>query len=217
MKIKWNGHACFTITASDGTTIVTDPYEPGAYDGAVGYGPVDDRADVALISHDHADHNYPQGLVGQPQVLTGRGAAKGIEFAAVETAHDEKGGAERGRNTLFAFEVDGVRVGFMGDLGHLLSEEQLAALGRIDVLLAPTGGVFTVGPKEAKQLVEQIKPRLVIPMHYKTPKCGFPLAEVDAFAGQLADVKRLEASEVEIGAADLPATGPEVWILEYAR
>jgi L-ascorbate metabolism protein UlaG (beta-lactamase superfamily) len=217
MKVKWNGHACFTITASDGTAIVTDPYEPGAYDGAVGYDPIDDRVDVALISHEHADHNYPQGLVGEPQVLTRGGAAKGIEFAAVEAAHDEKGGAERGVNTLFAFEVDGVRVGFMGDLGHLLSEEQLAALGRIDVLLTPTGGVFTVGPEEAKQLVEQIEPRLVIPMHYKTPKCGFPLAEVDAFARQVAAVKNVAGSEVEIGAADLPATGPEVWILEYAR
>jgi L-ascorbate metabolism protein UlaG (beta-lactamase superfamily) len=105
----------------------------------------------------------------------------------------------------------------MGDLGHLLSEEQLAALGRIDVLLAPTGGVFTVGPEEAKQLVEQIQPRLVIPMHYKTPKCGFPLAEVDAFAEQLADAKKVEGSEVEIGTADLPAPGPEAWILAYAR
>jgi L-ascorbate metabolism protein UlaG (beta-lactamase superfamily) len=193
MKIKWNGHACFTITASDGTTIVTDPYEPGAFDGAVAYGPVDDRADVALVSHDHADHNYVQGLSGKPQVLTGPGSAKGVEFAAVEAAHDEKQGAERGKNTLFAFEVDGVRVGFMGDLGHLLSEEQLAALGRIDVLLLPTGG------------------------HYKTPECGFPLAGVDDFAGQLASVKEVGSSEVEISAAALPSAGPELWILAHAR
>jgi len=217
MKIKWNGHACFTITASDGTTIVTDPYEPGAFDGAVGYGPVDDRADVALVSHDHADHNYVQGLAGTPQVLTGRGSAKGVEFAAVETAHDEKQGAERGKNTIFAFEIDGVRVGFMGDLGHVLSEQQLAALGRVDVLLLPTGGVFTVGPQEAKQLVEQINPRLVIPMHYKTPECGFPLAEVEDFAGQLASVKKLGKSEVEISAEALPSAGPELWILAHAR
>ena len=217
MKIKWNGHACFTITASDGTTIVTDPYEPGAYDGAVAYGAVDDRADVALVSHDHADHNYVQGLAGEPQVLTGAGTARGVEFAAVETAHDDKQGAERGKNTIFAFEIDGVRVGFMGDLGHVLSSEQLAALGRIDVLLVPTGGVFTVGPKEAKQLIGQIKPRLVIPMHYKTPECGFPLAGVDDFAGQLASVKRVGSSEVEIGAEALPSSGPEVWILAHAR
>ncbi len=217
MKIKWNGHACFTITASDGTTIVTDPYEPGAYDGAVGYGPVDDRADVALVSHDHADHNYVKGLGGKPQVLTGAGSASGVEFAAVQAAHDEKEGAERGKNTLFAFEVDGVRVGFMGDLGHLLSDQQLAALGRIDVLLVPTGGVFTVGPEEAKQLVGQINPKLVIPMHYKTPECGFPLAEVDEFAGQLSSVKKVGSSEVEISAAALPSTGPELWILAHAR
>jgi L-ascorbate metabolism protein UlaG (beta-lactamase superfamily) len=217
MKIKWNGHACFTITASDGTTIVTDPYEPGAFDGALAYGPVDDRADVALVSHDHADHNYVQGLGGDPQVLTGSGSAKGVDFAAVEAAHDDKQGAERGKNTLFAFEVDGVRVGFMGDLGHVLSEQQRAALGRIDVLLLPTGGLFTVGPEEAKQLVEQIRPKLVIPMHFKTPECGFPLAEVGDFAGQLASVKEVGSSEVDISADALPDAGPELWILAHAR
>jgi L-ascorbate metabolism protein UlaG (beta-lactamase superfamily) len=217
MKIKWNGHACFTITASDGTTIVTDPYEPGGFNGAIGYGPVDDRADVALISHDHADHNHTQTLAGEPQVLTGEGVARGIAFVGVETAHDEKGGAERGKNTLFAFEVDGIRVGFMGDLGHVLSDAQLAALGKIDLLLTPVGGLFTVGPGEAKRLMEQIEPRIVIPMHFKTPKCGFPLAELDEFTGQLAEVNRTGASEVEIRAADLPASGTEVWILEFAR
>jgi L-ascorbate metabolism protein UlaG (beta-lactamase superfamily) len=217
MKIKWNGHSCFTITASDGTAIVTDPYEPGAYDGAVAYGPVDDRADVVLVSHDHPDHNHTASLAGTPQVLTGSGSAQGIEFAAVQAAHDEKGGEERGANQLFAFAIDGVRVGFMGDLGHLLSKEQVAALGPIDVLLIPTGGVFTVGPEEAKQVVEQVGPKLVIPMHFKTPKCGFPLAEVDEFAKQLPHVRNVGDSEVELGAADLPSAGREVWVLTHAK
>lgn len=217
MRVKWNGHACFTITAADGTTVITDPYEPGGYGGAIAYGPVDDRADVALISHEHGDHNHSQGLTGRPHVLTGSGRARGIEFTAVETFHDEKGGAERGPNRLFAFEIDGVRVGFLGDLGHLLSEDQIAALGPVDLLLAPTGGVFTVGPEQAARLVDQVKPRVVIPMHYKTAKCGFPLAEVDEFAGRLGDVKRTGASEVEVVSDGLPVPGPEVWILEFAR
>jgi L-ascorbate metabolism protein UlaG (beta-lactamase superfamily) len=217
MKIKWNGHACFTITAADGTTVVTDPYEPGGYGGAIAYGPVDDRADVALVSHEHGDHNHPQGLVGGPQILTGSGRAGGIEFTAVDTFHDEKNGAERGPNRLFAFEIDGVRVGFMGDLGHLLSDDQLRALGQIDLLLTPTGGVFTVGPEQAVQLVDQVKPRVVIPMHFKTAKCGFPLAEVDDFAGRVERVKRTGSTEVELGRDHLPAAGPEVWILDFAR
>jgi L-ascorbate metabolism protein UlaG (beta-lactamase superfamily) len=217
MKIKWNGHASFTITASDGTVIVTDPYEPGAFDGGIAYDAVDDKADVALVSHSHADHNYTQSLQGDPAVLTAGGSAKGIEFIGVDTAHDEKDGAERGKNVLFAFEVDGIRIGFMGDLGHQLSDGQLAALGKIDLLLTPVGGVFTLNEDGAASLVEQVKPRLVIPMHFKTGKCGFPLSQVDEFAKRMTNVKKTGQSEVEVSAADLPASGPEVWILEHAK
>lgn len=217
MKIRWNGHASFTITASDGTVIVTDPYEPGCFGGGIAYDEVDDKADVALVSHDHADHNYTKSLKGSPQVLKGSGSVKGIEFTGVPAAHDDKGGAERGKNMMFAFEVDGVRVGFMGDLGHLLSDEQLKALGKIDLLLAPVGGVFTVDPAGADKLIGQVKPRVVIPMHFKTPKCGFPLAQVDDFAKRMTNVKKPGAAEVEVSADKLPAAGPEVWILEHAK
>jgi len=217
MKIKWNGHASFTITAADGTTIVTDPYEPGAFDGGIAYGAVDDHTDVALVSHDHADHNHTASLGGDPQVLTSAGSAKGVEFAGVATAHDEKDGAERGNNVLFAFTVDGVRIGFMGDLGHQLSDDQLKALGQIDLLLPPVGGVFTLDPDGAAKLIDQVGPKLVIPMHFKTEKCGFPLATVDEFAKRMTNVKKMGASEVEIKKDDLPAAGPEVWILDYAR
>ena len=217
MKIKWNGHASFTITAADGTVIVTDPYEPGCFGGGIKYDPVDDRADVALVSHDHADHNFAKSLKGGPAVLTTAGKAKGIDFAGVEVAHDEKGGKERGKNVMFAFSVDGVRIGFMGDLGHLLSPDQLQALGQLDLLFTPIGGVFTIDPAGAAKLIDQIKPKLVIPMHFKTPKCGFPLASVDDFAKTQTKVKKTGKSELELSVKDLPAAGPEVWIMEYAR
>jgi len=217
MKIKWNGHASFTITSSDGTVIVTDPYEPGAFGGGIGYDAVDDECHVALISHDHADHNHTGTLGGNPEVLKGEGTVRGIDFTAVEASHDGSDGKERGRNTLFSFKVDGMRVAFMGDLGHLLSEEQLAALGGVDVLLTPVGGVFTVDPEEASKLVEQIGPKVVIPMHYKTEKCGFPLAVVDDFARLFINAKKTGKSEMEINSSDLPASGPEIWILEHAR
>lgn len=217
MKIKWNGHASFTITAADGTVIVTDPYEPNGFGGAIKYDPVDDRADVVLISHDHADHNHPQTLKGSPVVLKQAGSAKGIEFAGVEAAHDEKGGAERGKDMIFVFTVDGLRVAFMGDLGHLLDPAQLKALGKVDILLTPVGGVFTLDPKGAAKLVDQIQPRLVIPMHYKTPKCGFPLAAVDDFAKLMTHVKKIAKSELDLAQDPIPAKGPEVWVLDYTR
>jgi len=216
MKIKWNGHASFTITGADGTVIVTDPYEPGGYDGAVGYGAIEDQADVALVSHGHPDHNFVQGLPGKPRVLESGGAAKGIDFTGVDAAHDESGGSERGKIVMFVFTVDGVRVGFMGDLGHLLTDAQLAELGAIDLLLAPIGGVFTLDPDGAAKLVEQVGPKLMIPMHYKNDKCHFPLAEVDDFAKRMINVKKIGESEVELDASKLPAAGPEVWVLEHA-
>jgi L-ascorbate metabolism protein UlaG (beta-lactamase superfamily) len=217
MKIKWNGHASFTITSGEGKVIVTDPYESGSFGGGIGYDPVDDRADVVLVSHEHADHNFTQSLKGKPTVLKKAGKVEGLEFAAVAVAHDEKGGAERGQNLLFAFTVDGIRVAHLGDLGHLLTKDQVAALGKVDLLLAPIGGVFTIDPPTASKLVDQIHPRVMIPMHFKTPKCGFPLASVDDFAQLMTRVKKTGKTELEISAKDLPAAGPEVWIMEYAR
>ncbi len=217
MKIKWNGHACFTITSSEGTAIVTDPYEPGCFDGGIGYDAVDDKADVVLISHDHPDHNYTASLKGDPEVLHSTGMAKNIDFATVDTCHDESGGTERGKNTLFAFSVDGLRIGFMGDLGHLLDDDQLKELGKIDILLVPVGGVFTIDADGAAKLIEQVKPRLVIPMHYKTEKCGFPIAEVDEFAKRMTNVKKTGKTEIEVKSGEVPASGPEVWVIEHAK
>ena len=118
MKIKWNGHASFTITASDGTVLVTDPYNPSGYGGVLKYDQVKDSADGVLVSHDHDDHNYSQGLPGSPQVLTGSGQVKDITVKGVDTYHDESQGSERGPNVVFSFALDGINICFMGDLGH---------------------------------------------------------------------------------------------------
>ncbi|HUT53713.1 MAG TPA: MBL fold metallo-hydrolase [bacterium] len=217
MKIKWNGHSSFTITASDGTVIVMDPYEPGGFGGGIKYGPVDDEAHVALVSHDHGDHNFVSTLKGKPAVLKKSGSAGGIEFTGVEAAHDDKGGSERGKNVMFVFTVDGVRLAHVGDLGHLLTKEQAAALGKVDVLLVPVGGFFTIDAATASKVVEQVKPRVVIPMHYKTDKCGFPIAEVDEFAKLMTKVKKTGQTEIEITNDKLPPQGPEVWIMDHAR
>jgi L-ascorbate metabolism protein UlaG (beta-lactamase superfamily) len=216
MKIKWNGHASFTITAADGTVLVTDPYDPSGYGGVLKYGVVKDRADGVLVSHDHADHNYVEGLPGSPKVLKNAGEIKGIQVKAVDTHHDESGGSERGSNVVFSFAVDGVHVCFVGDLGHQLSAQQVKAVGPVDILLVPVGGTFTVDAAGAVQVAGSLKPKVVIPMHFKTEKCDLPIGNVEDFLGKMSNVKNLNQSEIEISAAKLPQGAPEVWVLNYA-
>ena len=203
MRIKWLGHACFLITTEDGLRILTDPYESGSFEGAIGHEPVTDEADVVLVSHDHADHNHVEGLTGSPEVVREAGSAKGINFEVVETYHDESSGAQRGRNRIFCFEADGLRVCHCGDLGHVLSREEAAAVGRPDVLLIPVGGTYTADAAAAAEVVEQINARLVIPMHFKTPKIGFPISGVEDFLKGKSNVERLDGSELEVSAGEL--------------
>jgi len=205
MKIKWYGHASFLITADAGTKIITDPYEPGAYDGGIAYDPIRDAAEIVTVSHDHADHNYVQGIKGNPQVVKGPGhhEAEGISFEGYGTYHDPSGGKERGENTLFVFTVDGVTVCHAGDLGHKLSPENAKAIGPLDVLLIPIGGVFTLDPEEATAVAALLAPKIVIPMHFKTPKCGFPIAPVEEFLEGKPRTDRPGKSEIALNTADL--------------
>jgi len=206
MKIKFLGHACFRIEAADGTAIVTDPYEPGGFGGAIGYGRIAEPADLVLITHDHADHNYARGVPGNPRVLKGNGTqtVKGIEVRWMKAFHDPRRGAERGEMNLPVFAVDGVRLCHCGDLGHVLEMREVAALGPVDVLMAPVGGLFTIDAQGATTLMERIRPRLFLPMHFKTEKCGFSLAKVEEFLRGKENVKRMPGSEVEVTKDRLP-------------
>ena len=216
MKIKWNGHASFTITSDKGIVIVTDPYDPSGYGGVLKYEPVKDRADGVIISHDHADHNYVDSLKGSPEVLKGSGEINGIQVIGVQTFHDESGGSERGKNMVFAFGVDDVNVCFLGDLGHELTPEQVEAIGPVDVLLVPVGGTYTLDAEGAARVVKSLRAKVAIPMHFKTEKCDLPIAGVEGFLEKMDKVKELRASEIVISAGGLPDNGPEVWVLEYA-
>jgi L-ascorbate metabolism protein UlaG (beta-lactamase superfamily) len=217
MKIKWYGHSAFLITSDKGLKVITDPYESGAYGGQLAYGKINDQADIALISHDHADHNDSKSLPGSPQIIKGSGSktAKGISFKGISTYHDPSKGSERGTNTIFTFSVDGIQVCHLGDLGHLLSDKELAEIGPVDILLIPVGGYFTIDPKEATRVAEQIKPKVIIPMHFKTEKCGFPIAPVEDFLKGKSNVKRLKTSEATFDKATLPKQ-MEILVLEHA-
>ncbi len=202
MKIKYLAHAAFLITSESGTKIITDPYttSPG-----LKHGEIKESADVVTVSHEHGDHNNAGAVRGDPQVLREGGTVGGIKFRAVTAAHDNKGGSQRGRNTIFCFGVDGVNVCHCGDLGHELSAEKVKATGAVDVLMIPVGGFFTVDAKTASRVAEQLKPKVIIPMHYKTEKLDFPIAGADEFTRGKGNVTYVNGSEIEIKAGSLPA------------
>jgi len=216
MKVKWLGHACFLLTSESGPRIITDPYTPGAF--GLDYAPPAETADIVTVSHDHADHNNVAAVKGNPQVVQGVGSheAKGIQFKGIATAHDESSGKERGSNTIFCFTLDGINVCHLGDLGHDLSEQAVADIGDVDVLLIPVGGNFTIDAAVADTVCQRLAPKVVIPMHFKNERCpSFPVAGVDDFTRGRQQVKTVSGSEVEIKKEQLP-TGTETVVLKPA-
>jgi len=212
MKIKWLGHASFMITSETGTKIITDPYVTTE---TLNYGEIKESADIVTVSHEHTDHSNVSAVKGNPEVVRGTAKAKGIEFKGVPTYHDDAKGQQRGKNTILCFEVDGIRVCHLGDLGHQLSAQQVAELGRIDILLIPVGGFYTIDAKVAGQLCDRLKPKVVIPMHFRNDKCAFPVAGVDEFLKGKKGVSKLDTSEVEFKQAELPAT-TQIMVLKPA-
>ena len=204
MKIKYLGHSSFVITSDSGVKIIIDPYVTG---GVFSYGKIEESADIVIVSHDHFDHSNVAAVRGNPELVRGAVTTKikGIEFKGIPSYHDDAGGRQRGKNTIFCFEVDGIRVCHLGDLGHQLSAQQVADLGKVDILLIPVGGTFTIDAKVATEVCNKLIPRVIIPMHYKTEKCGLSVAGVDEFLRGKEGVKRLDASEVEFKQGELPA------------
>lgn len=203
MNIKWLGHSCFMIISEAGIKIITDPYVTG---GNIKYGEITESADIVTVSHDHFDHNNVAAVNGKPEVVRETVKVKGIEFEGVPSYHDEAKGQQRGKNTIFCFEVDGIRVCHLGDLGHQLGDKQIAELGRIDILLIPVGGYYTIDASVATQLCNQLKPKVIIPMHFSTDRCALPIAGVDDFLKGKERVIRLDASEAKFKQGELPTT-----------
>ena len=212
MKIKWLGHASFLITSDSGTRIITDPYTTRQ---DLAYGEIKESADIVTVSHEHGDHNNVAAVGGNPEVVRGTTEVKGIKFKGIPTYHDDAKGSKRGNNTMLCFEVDGVKVCHLGDLGHPLSDEQVNELGEMDVLLIPVGGFYTIDATTASQACDQLKPRVIIPMHFKNNKCNFPISGVDEFIKGKSNVTQPDASEVEFKAGELPAPA-QIMVLKPA-
>lgn len=218
MRIEWIGHACFLITSDAGLSIVTDPYETGFRD-IINYDPVNISSDIVTVSHEHGDHNHVQAVSGKPEVVRGTGiqTVKGIQFSGIPSYHDEVQGAQRGPNTIFSFEVDGIRVVHLGDLGHALSPETLAELKGTDVLLAPTGGPgATMELQEAIDLWESLEPPVVVPMHFKTPKCTFPKYSAEDLINLRPASRKTGVSYIALTKGELPPP-TEILILDCSR
>jgi L-ascorbate metabolism protein UlaG (beta-lactamase superfamily) len=203
MKIKFLGHASFLITSERGIRIITDPYKPGCFNGGIKYAPITEEADVVTISHEHDDHNATD-IDGNPTFVRGSGRKdlKDIKIQGYDVFHDESGGKERGKNTIFQMTVDGMSIVHLGDLGHPLSDNDIEKLGAVDILFVPVGGHFTIDAEIAEKTVSRLQPKIVVPMHYKTDKCGFPIASVEDYLINK-EAKKL-SGEFEITKETLP-------------
>jgi L-ascorbate metabolism protein UlaG (beta-lactamase superfamily) len=215
MQVEWYGQSAFRLS-SDQSTVAIDPFgDMSALSRDRGiqwdYPPIRDvEADVLLVTHEHGDHNAVEAIGGDPHTL--RSTAGNLssplgDVLAIASEHDEAAGTERGPNTIFVFELDDLRVCHMGDFGQSgLRPEQAAAIGKVDLLFVPVGGGFTIGAERASLIVEQLSPRLVVPMHYRSPRIGF-LETADAFLERFPEVHRLDTPVFDT--AELPgAEGP---------
>ncbi len=192
MEIYPLGHSSFKLRGKQ-ATVVTDPYE--GKDMNVKF-PKHVDADILTVSHDHYDHNAVHLVGGGPYLVKGPGEyeIKGVSIIGVSSFHDASEGKDRGRNTMYRIEIDGVKIGHLGDLGHVLTSAQVDVLDGIDVLLVPVGGVYTIDAEKAAQVIADIEPRIVIPMH--DARSNKELGSLDAFLkvmnkGEIAPLPKL--------------------------
>jgi L-ascorbate metabolism protein UlaG (beta-lactamase superfamily) len=204
--VVWHGHSCFELQGKS-VTIVIDPFK------GVGIPEPKAAADIVLVSHGHRDHNNIKPVLGRDgQVLdsfVGSKEVKGVTIRGVAAFHDNAMGSKRGKNSVYTFGLDGVQFCHLGDLGHELPLTTVDDLGKVDVLFVPVGGFFTIGPETATKVCEQLKPKIIIPMHYRLPGLrarvmfGF-LKTADDFSEGKSYVERIKGASLDIDENDLP-------------
>ncbi|MEA1926344.1 MAG: MBL fold metallo-hydrolase [Patescibacteria group bacterium] len=216
MNISWYGHSCFKIQTKpkrgeNDVIIITDPFGR-----SIGLRPPRGQADIVTISHiQHDDHNDFSTIKNDPFIIDAAGeySVKGVSVQGIESFHDAVRGAERGRNTIFVIESENIRVCHLGDLGHTLTEKLLEQIGQIDIMMIPVGGTFTIEPKEAKEVIGQLEPKIVIPMHYKVKGIKIDFADENAFCEELGSCPKEKTSKLSVKRKDLDGIESEIIIM----
>jgi L-ascorbate metabolism protein UlaG (beta-lactamase superfamily) len=212
MEIKYFGHSTFLLKNKT-TSVVTDPYDPEIVSLKF---PKHTECDIVTISHDHRDHNYTQILENSPFVVKGKGEyeIKGVSIIGINSYHDKEKGAQRGKNTIYRIEMDNLAIVHMGDLGHVLSSEELDEIDGVDILLIPVGGTYTINASEAKNIINEIEPSIVIPMHYGRSELSGPefaeLADLKVFFAEMGKEMPPPIPKLSISKEKLP---PEMQIV----
>lgn len=199
MLIRHIGHAEFLTETESGVRIVTDPY-----DASCGYPTKAIKADIALVSHHHHDHDAVENLKGMPRIIDQAGEytpEPDVKVTAMKSFHDDEGGSKRGENLLFLVETEDLRLAHLGDLGCDLTKEQAETLKNVDILMIPTGGFYTIDAKKAKAIADQLEARIILPMHYKTEyNHDWPISGPEAF------MELFAAADITQGAEGLRVT-----------
>lgn len=208
--LRWLGHSCFLIGAGDELWL-TDPFAP-----YVGYPEPKVEPTVVTISHGHDDHSYRGWLSSGATILEeGQELVRGdLKLQAISSFHDESMGQERGHNFIYRGETPRFTLAHLGDLGHALTKKQVETVGKVEILLLPIGGTYTIGPQEAWTVAEQVQPQVIVPMHYQTEALTFSLAGLDEFL-QLAP-QSWKIVEQEILDLDAELAKEQIVILKYS-
>lgn len=178
MIIDWLGHSCFLVTLKNGARVLFDPY-----DGSIGYTQKEVEADIVVISHGHRDHSDLSYVKGDFTVVDQEGVTQigDVTFTGIKTWHDHSEGEHRGVNLIFTLSISGITLCHMGDIGSIPSESVLSQLEKVEILLIPVGGNYTIDADEALQICERISPNVIIPMHFKTPASNLDIAPLHDF------------------------------------
>jgi L-ascorbate metabolism protein UlaG (beta-lactamase superfamily) len=200
MIITWLGHACFKIESS-GFSIIIDPYQDNYVPG---YAPIREKANLVLCSHQHNDHN------GVETVKLETASYNPMQITVIDTYHDDKQGSLRGENKIHIIDDGTVRIAHFGDIGCELTKDQIEMLKNLDAAMIPVGGTYTIDSMQANELIKQIQPGIIIPMHYRGNGFGFDVLEmVEVFTQQQHNVRVLQESYIEI----LPTHSDEIVVL----